>query len=94
MSPQNGAWEQAMKRGDIVKPLVSRFPLFDPKGVPTEIHAECVGQTAEVLKVERCAIDVQFTDTAMTWIYRPDEVTFHCSKEEWRDTTAGSVKVR
>lgn len=73
---------------DIVLPHVSRFPTLDKNGMPLSIPDEFLGNPAIVLRIERSAVEILSTQTGNTWVYRPDEVTFHCRQEEWQTALA------
>lgn len=80
-----------MRIGDIILPHFSRFPDVDPKGVSVEVHDDFIGQPAVVTKVDRCFVEVAFVKTGKTWVYRIDEVTLHCTKEEWGTLVAEMI---
>ena len=80
-----------MKEGDVVIPQINRFPLVDKYGKPVTIHDDFLGQPAVIIRVERCAIEVMCSATGTSWIYRPGEVAFYCTKAEWRERLAEAV---
>ena len=63
-----------MEVGDIVVPILSRFPAFGRDGKPLDIRDDCLGQSAIITKEYRFNIEVRFLKTGVTWIYRKDEV--------------------
>jgi hypothetical protein len=75
--------------GDVILPIVSRFPSHDLKGNLVGLEDPFLGQLATITKVDRCWIEVRSHSTGRTWVYRQDEVELYCIKEDWGTSIAG-----
>lgn len=75
-----------MQVGDVVTPIVSRFPVVDPKGAPTGLEDDALGEPAIVKKIYRLCVEVEFIGSHVSCVYRRDEVKLVSSKDEWLAT--------